>query len=239
MLDRHDDRRSFSLRPWERLGSASDNHRRPVGTREDEEKRPASPQAGNARCVFTHTAPRHPMTASPSLRQTFGSKSRFLHLRKFMETSLQRLPMCLCAAYSTLEVGMNSSSVAMAVRSAKGRLEYADPALECAIPRARLQVEPLDPRLTLSLPRLRTSVRLLLLASALQASRPVAAQKRKTQFWGFLSPLAIKAAAGHPAGRIDMRGMAEKPILAPKAKILQVRNQARGTGSTAVQDLVH
>ena len=134
---------------------------------------------------------------------------------------------------------MNSSSVAMAVRSAKGRLEYADPALECAIPRARLQVEPLDPRLTLSLPRLRTSVRLLLLASALQASRPVAAQKRKTQFWGFLSPLAIKAAAGHPAGRIDMRGMAEKPILAPKAKILQVRNQARGTGSTAVQDLVH
>ena len=160
-----------------------------------------------------------------------------------METSLQRFPMCLCAAYSTLEVGMNSSSVAMAVRSAKGRLEYADPALECAIPRARLQVEPLDPRLTLSLPRLRTSVRLLLLASALQASRPVAAQKRKTQFWGFLySLLADPGSFGASAGRIDridMRGMAEKPILAPKAKILQVRNQARGTGSTAVQDLVH
>ena len=57
----------------------------------------------------TYTSFRQPRTAFPSLRHTLGSRSFFLHLRNFMDTSLQRFPMCLCAVYKTLDVGRTSS----------------------------------------------------------------------------------------------------------------------------------
>ena len=77
--------------------------------------RPNSPPSASRprfirRSMKTYTVPKQPITASPSLRQTLGSRSRFLHLKKAIETSLHRSPMCLCAAYNTLEVGTISES---------------------------------------------------------------------------------------------------------------------------------